>query len=138
MYLKDLKIKIHQGDAYEFLAANNEQYDAVIDDVYGSGAEDVMRPTAYTKTMGAALRRNLAPGGVFVANLVTGPGHRKMQGAFRRFFVEHFPVVRSVAAPLVGGDGLCPPSTLLPYKHLWPHAKDRQLWSQLKCRKINA
>lgn len=143
MHLDALGISVVEGDAYAWLRHNRQKFDAIVDDVYGSGALDVHRPTVYTPELSAALLRSLAPGGVFVANLVTGPGHRKMQSAFRRFFRETFPVVRSVAAPhslnesLAGAAELCPPSLLAPYQHFWPHRRDRSYWQMLKCRTLS-
>ncbi|MBP7948038.1 MAG: fused MFS/spermidine synthase [Verrucomicrobiales bacterium] len=144
MHLDDLDIEIVEGDAYDWLLKNRKPFDAIVDDVYGSGVHDVHRPTVYTPQLADALRRSLASGGVFVANLVTGPGHRTMQSAFRRFFRSTFPCVRSVAAPhslnesLAGGDALSPPSVLHPYHHLWSHRRDRTLWQQLRCRRIGS
>jgi spermidine synthase len=143
MHLDDLGAKIIQGDAYAWLLKNRHRYDVVVDDVYGSGAMDVVRPTVYTAELRAALLRSLAPAGIFVANLVTGPGHRKMQSAFRRFFRETFAQVRSVAAPnslnesLAGGGALCTPSILSAYRYFWRHPRDQHWWRQLKCRTIN-
>ena len=142
MHLDALKVKVIHGDAYAWLLQNEAKFDAIVDDVYGSGELDVARPTVYTEELAAALQRSLAPGGVFAANLVTGPGHRKMQGAFRNFFKETFPIVRSIAPPnslnetLVGGESLAAPSQLKPYEYLWPHRRDQTFWKQLKCRRL--
>lgn len=142
MHLDKLGIDIHAGDAYTWLKQNKQEFDVIVDDVYGSGELDVMRPTAYTGEMAVALKRSLTPDGIFVANLVTGTGHRKMQGIFRNFFRANFPVVRSIAPPdslnesLVGGKHLAPPSLLKPYEYIWLHRKDQDLWKRLKCRMI--
>jgi spermidine synthase len=142
MELDALNATVHSGDAYAFLLANKLTYDVIVDDVYGSTLLDVIRPTVYTDALAKALNRSLAPGGLFVANLITGAGHRKMQSAFRRFFQATFPVVRSITTPLslnetlVGGTDVCPPALLQPYRHLWPTRQDRRYWSDLRCRRI--
>jgi spermidine synthase len=142
MHLDELGVEIIQGDAYAWLRQNKRRFDAIVDDVYGSGALDVSRPTVYTPELQKALLRNMAAGGIFTANLITGAGHRKMQGNFRRFFKSTFPIVRSVAPPnslnetLVGGIAVAPPLQLKPYEYLWKHRKDQQFWRQLKCRRL--
>ncbi len=142
MYLDDLGVNIVHGDAYAWLKQNRHRFDAIVDDVYGSGALDVSRPTVYTPELSTALQRSLTPGGVFAANLVTGAGHRKMQGAFRKFFTWTFPVVRSIAPhlslneTLAGGQTLAGPARLRPYEYLWPHRRDQGLWKHLKCRRL--
>jgi spermidine synthase len=142
MHLDELNLTIVHDEAYAWLKKNRQSFDAIVDDVYGSGALDVSRPTCYTPELATALQRALAPGGVFAANLVTGPGHRSMQSAFRKFFRQTFPVVRCVTPTLslnetlVGGTELAPPAQLKPYEYLWPHRKDQQLWKSLRCRRL--
>ena len=144
MHLDDLGVKIVHGDAYAWLKQNRQRFDAIVDDVYGSGEFDVARPTAYTPELSTALQRSMADGAVFAANLVTGAGHRKMQSAFRNFFTWTFPVVRSIAPHLslnetiVGGATVAGPSRLRPYEYLWPNRRDQALWTQLKCRRLVA
>ena len=142
MDVGNLNASIVEGDAYHWLRGNRRRFDVIVDDVYGSGAQDVSRPTVYTAELRAALGRNLAPGGAFVANLVTGPGHRNMQIAFRRFMRETFPTVRAVRPTgslneaLVGGIKLRPPGSLRSWEDRWPHRKDQRLWRQLRCRTL--
>jgi hypothetical protein len=142
MGLGELGVRVERGDAYAFMETNRQKFDIVLDDVYGSGPEDVARPTLYTAAHTAALRRSLAPGGLFVANLVTGAGHRRMQGSFRKFFTEQFPVVRSISTPdslnetLVGGEDVLSPGFLAPYQHLWPNGQDRAYWRALRHRRL--
>jgi predicted membrane-bound spermidine synthase len=142
MDLASLKIRVIQADAYEVLAQSRRQFDVVVDDVYASGPADVKRPTVYTPELSNALRRCLAPASLFVANLVTGAGHRVMQGSFRRFFKDTFPIVRSISTPmsmneaLVGGQDVLAPSCLQPYQYLWPQRQDQRYWKELRCRRL--
>ncbi len=142
MHLDALGVEVIHGDAYAWLRENHHRFDVIVDDVYGSGALDVARPTVYTPELATALLRSLAPEGIFAANLVTGAGHRGMQGAFRRFFQATFPVVRSIAPQhslnetLVGGSTLAAPARLQPYQYLWPHRRDQIYWHELRCRRL--
>ena len=99
MQLDTLGIEIHLGDAYAWIAKCKERFDVVIDDVYLAGRDDVFRPGKSDSNQITALKRLLAPGGVLLANLVNGPGHRSMQIRTRAAFREGFPVVRSVTTP---------------------------------------
>jgi spermidine synthase len=142
MHVDELGVNVIHGDAYAWLRTNTQRFDAIVDDVYGSGELDVSRPTVYTPELARALQRSLAKGGVFAANLVTGHGHRKMQGAFRTFCTQTWPVVRSIAPhlslneTLVAGVSLAPPRNLKPYEYLWPHQRDQALWRELRCRRL--
>ncbi len=142
MALDKLPVNVIHGDAYSYLQDTKETFDVILDDVYSSGAEDVMRSTAYDAPLTKALKRRLAPGGIFIANLVTGTGHRRTQTQFRQFFKNEFPVVRTIRTPgslneaLIGGVDVLPASALKPYAHLWPLKKDRHFWSQLQCRRL--
>ncbi len=134
--------RIITGDAYAWLRENKETYDVVFDDVYGVSAEDVVRPELYTPELLKALRRSLAKGGVFAANLVTGPGHRQMQSAFRRFFQQHFSVVRSITTPsslnecLCGGDLLVPWRQIQAVSETFSSVVDYSHWRELRCRAL--
>ncbi len=141
MHLDALDVEVIPGDAYAWLRQNRRRFDVVVDDVYGSGTLDVARPTVYTPELAAALQRALKPQGAFVANLVTGPGHRKMQGAYRKFFTATFPVVRSLVPPdslneaLVGGRAVLPPSALQGYTDRFT-GPDRTFWQGIKSRRL--
>ncbi len=142
MRLDDLGIEIHFADAYEWIAKCKERFDVVIDDVYLAGKDDVYRPGKSDTGQIAALKRLLAPGGLLLANLVNGPGHRAMQIRTRAAFRAGFPVVRSVSTPasmnetLAGGDAVLPRSALLPWRPCFRDAGDRRLWQILKVRKL--
>lgn len=140
MKLDDLGIEIHFADAYQWIARCRERFDVVIDDVYLAGQDDVFRPGASDDRQVQALRRLLKPGGLLLANLVNGRGHRAMQIRTRAAFRRAFPVVRSVTTPaslnetLVAGAEVLPPAALRSWKDRFSHRTDRRLWDKLKVR----
>jgi spermidine synthase len=142
MKLDDLGIEIHFADAYQWIAACREKFDVVIDDVYLAGRSDVFRPGNSDSRQISSLKRLLAPGGLLLANLVNGPGHRTMQIRTRAAFREAFPVVRSVTTPesmnetLVAGRDVLPASAWAEWVRVFPDATDRKLWKRLKVRRL--
>ena len=142
MHLDEIGIEIHLGDAYAWLTKNKRRFDVVIDDVYLAGKSDVFRPHAWNPQHLDTLRRAVAPGGLFAANLVTGAGHRVMQSHSRRALMEAFPVVRSVTTPqslnetLVAGDDVLSGRSLRTWEPLFPQRRDRALWDILRVRKL--
>lgn len=144
MNLDELGIEIHFADAYAWIAKCKERFDVVIDDVYLAGRDDVFRPGKSDSSQISALKRLLNPGGLLLANLVNGAGHRAMQIRTRAAFREGFPTVRSVTTPasmnetLVGGADVLPGSALVPWAACFKEASDRKLWKILKVRKLAA
>lgn len=142
MRLDDLGIEIHFADAYEWIAKCKERFDVVIDDVYLAGSDDVFRPGKSDSGQIKALKRLLTPGGLLLANLVNGAGHRAMQIRTRAAFREGFPVVRSVTTPaslnetLVGGADVLPAASLKPWRAAFREAGDRKLWGAIKIRRL--
>jgi spermidine synthase len=142
MHLDDLGVDVHIGDAYDWLRSCRRTFDVVVDDVYGVTPEDVIRPGTYDESARRAIAASVAPGGVFVANLVTGRGHRRLQSAFRSFFLKYFSVVRSITTPaganeaLVGGHQILTGGSLHPWERLFPSARDRELWRKIRVRRL--
>jgi spermidine synthase len=142
MELDQLGITVIHGDAYQYLASCGRTFDVVMDDVYAAGALDVSRPGAYTDAMAADLSRCLDPDSLFVANLVTGAGHRTMQSRFRQFCKDRFAMVRSISTPLsmnealVAGRQVLPGSTLHPMRHLWASRQDASCWQALRTARL--
>ena len=142
MRLDDLGIEIHFADAYTWIGKCEARFDVVIDDVYLAGNDDVFRPGKSDTRQISALKRLLTPGGLLLANLVNGPGHRAMQMKTRAAFREGFPVVRSVTTPqsmnetLVGGRDVLPPSALAGWEASFPEATDRKLWKKIRVRRL--
>jgi spermidine synthase len=144
MHLDKLGIEIHLADAYEWIAKCKERFDVVIDDVYLAGRDDVFRPGKSDAKQINALKRLLKPGGVLLANLVNGSGHRAMQIRTRAAFREGFPVVRSVTTPaslnetLAGGAEVLPPSALAGWEEVFPESSDRKLWKKIRVRRLTS
>jgi spermidine synthase len=142
MHLDKLGIEIHLADAYKWIARCKERFDVVIDDVYLAGRDDVFRPGKSDSKQITALKRLLNPGGVLLANLVNGPGHRAMQIRTRAAFREGFPVVRSVTTPesmnetLVGGRDVLSLSALAPWERSFQESSDRKLWKKIRVRRL--
>ena len=83
MALDELDLRIHVADAKPWLARNRRRFDAVIDDCYLAGGDDVFRPLGFDKDVQADLLRAINPGGLLAVNLITGAGHRRLQSAYR-------------------------------------------------------
>ncbi|MDB6133566.1 MAG: symbB [Verrucomicrobiales bacterium] len=142
MDLDAIEARIITGDAYGWLRANRRKFDVIFDDVYGVANTDVERPLVSLETVLPGIRRSLTRNGIFAANLVTGPGHRRVQTSFRRFFRQHFPVVRSITTPeslnecLIGGSSLQPWSAVRPLAQAFPSDTDYSYWRRLKSRRL--
>jgi spermidine synthase len=143
MELDTLDIEVLVGDAYPWLEQNHRVFDVVIDDIYLAGKTDVFRPKVMDDKLLGHLRRALAPGGVLVANLVTGAGHRTMQSLTRRALRGAFPVVRCIKSAealnevLVAGDFVAARRRLSVYLDAFSDARDRMYWDRLDVRRIS-
>jgi spermidine synthase len=112
MALDQTGIEVVVADADHFLAATDQHFDAIVEDLYLSGPGDVTRPRLPVGERLALLKDRLTPGGLVISNLITDPDgpHWSMRRQVRRAFAEAFPVVRVVKPPLgwneilAGGD----------------------------------
>lgn len=142
MRLEETDVRVVIGDAYEWALGARETYDAVIDDCYLAGEEDVFRPQSNPCRGIELLGRLVAPGGVFLTNLVTGPGHRRLQSRTRAAFKRAFAEVRSVTTPdslnetLVGGGALGGVAALGGLAGCFDDRRDRELWRRLRVRRL--
>ncbi|MES2705686.1 MAG: methyltransferase domain-containing protein [Verrucomicrobiota bacterium] len=142
MDLDAIGARIITGDAYAWLRTCRRKFDVIFDDVYGVTSTDVERPLPSPETLLPAIRRSLSPQGIFAANLVIGPGHRRVQTEFRRFFRENFPVVRSITTPaslnecLIGGPALRPWRGIRPLAKAFPSDTDYSFWRRLQARRL--
>ncbi len=131
------RIRIVQGDAYAWVRNCPTRFDVIVDDIYASGPQDVFRPVPLDGHLTALLASKLTADGILVANLVLGPGHRKMHSLARAGFRANFPQMRSVRPPrgynviLVGGRVVQPPASLRQWSAQWPPA-DRRWWERLR------
>ncbi|BCX47357.1 LOCUS_12650 [Haloferula helveola] len=142
MHLDDTGVTVHIADAYEWFKRDRRRYDVIIDDCYLAGAEDVYRPQTRPGRDLDRLAKLLNPGGIFLTNLVTGSGHRRMQSRTRAAFKRRFANVRTVTTPesmnetLVGGDSVLPGGALDAWTERFRSQKDRKYWEILSVRKL--
>jgi spermidine synthase len=142
MALDELGIEIQLTDAYPWLAANERQFDVVIDDIYLAGKTDVFRPHAWDASLVENLRRAVVPGGVLAVNLVTGPGHRNMQSLTRQILRGSFPRVRCLTTPagmnevLVAGNAVATGRRLASYTDHFADWRDRMYWDRIVVGRI--
>jgi spermidine synthase len=142
MALDECGVTIHIADAYEWAGKCRQRFDVVIDDCYLAGEDDVFRPERKPERGINKLRELLNPGGLFLTNLVTGAGHRRMQSRTRAAFKRSFDEVRSITTPasmnetLVGGDAVLSGSALGIWERSFAARKDRVFWQRIQARKI--
>ncbi len=142
MDLESIGIEVVTGDAYAWLKENRRKFDVIFDDVYGVTSTDVERPLASPESLLPDLCRSLKENGIFAANLVTGPGHRRVQTEFRRFFRENFEEVRSITTPaslnecLVGGPALRSWQEVRALAKAFPADADYSHWRMLRARRL--
>jgi spermidine synthase len=141
MHLDSLDIEVVVGDAYDYIKTCNQTFDAVVDDVYLGGEHDVVRPKTHDTSLMNDLCRLLKPGGILLANLVTGSGHRRTQSkvrdAFKRTFddVKYVKPMKGFNETLIGGP-TAPQSRLTSFASKLDHPRDITAWESLKIRKL--
>lgn len=142
MHLDEIGMKVHFADAYQWANGRSERYDVIIDDCYLAGEEDVYRPEKKPGRGIDILTQLLAPGGIFLTNLVTGSGHRRVQSRTRAAFKRSFDEVRSVTTPdsynetLVGGNEVLTGTSLREWEDRFSKKKDLELWRRLHVRAL--
>ncbi len=142
MELDRIGVEVIEGDAYAWLRKNRRKFEVIFDDVYGVTSTDVERPMGSPERLLPDLARCLKSDGIFAANLVTGPGHRKVQTGFRRFFRQHFAMTRSITTPaslnecLVGGKTLRPWPQIKARAADFPADADYSYWRLLRSRPL--
>lgn len=143
MDLDAQKLEVHIEDAYQYLATTTDTFDAILDDLFLTGATDVVRSrTPKGETM-ALLKKRLAPGGVLVANLITDVGdHKPVRQETRQAFLDAFASVRVVLPPrglneiIVGGDRTLPRSSLGPYTRRLPEPHDQRRLQEIQVKPL--
>ena len=131
------RITMVEGDAYEWLAQCRRRFDAVVDDVYASGPDDVYRPLPLGRALVQLLADRVRSDGVVAANLVTGPGHGVMLSTARRAFGAVFPAARAVRPAkgfncvLPRGREVAAAGRLSRWLGQWP-AADRVWWRSVR------
>ncbi len=136
-------VEVHVQDAYEFLAEGKERFDAVIDDLFLSGASDVVRSRVPDGDTLKLVRSRVKDGGVVVANLITDVGeHAAVRAAARRGYREAFAQTRIVTPPrglneiLVGGEHVRPGGALAVWGAHLDDDEDRTWLSAIKVSEL--
>jgi hypothetical protein len=145
MRFDELDVDVVVEDAYAYLARTEERFDAVVDDLYLTGPDDVMRARAPAGDTLALLRARVADGGVLVANLIVDEGeHIAVTRRTRRAFLDAFGSVKVVVPPrglneiVVGGVDVRGRSALKPYRARFDEEHDRRRWGELVVRPLRA
>jgi spermidine synthase len=142
--LGELDLEIVLDDAYAYLARTRERFDAVIDDLFLTGPDDVRRSRVPEGETLELLCRAVAPGGIVVANLITGPGHTVVRRRARTAFRAAFPRVRTVVPQLglneilVGGQEVQTGAALAGAAAAFTTAHDRAAWQAIRVRRLSA
>jgi SAM-dependent methyltransferase len=136
-------IEVHVADAYDWLAQSDDHFDVVIDDLFLTGATDVVRSRVPEGDTLALLRRRVAPRGVVVANLITDVGdHSTVRRRARAAFRAAFPSARVVRPPrglneiLVGGDDVLAGAALKPFAARLTDVEDDALFEAIRVHKL--
>ncbi len=138
----DPRVRVVVQDAYDYLHASNERFDVVIDDLFLTGTEDVVRSRVPEGDTLSLLRAHTAPGGVVLCNLITDEGeHKDVRRRARRAFRDAFAEARVVRPPrglneiLVGGDAVSGQSALSPLGSGLSKS-DRELLDAIKVKRL--
>jgi len=139
----DDSVEVHIEDAYRWLASSSERFDAIIDDLFLTGATDVVRARVPDGDTLGLIRARVRPGGVVVANLITDVGdHARVRRQTRAAFRESFASSRVVTPPrglneiLVGGDDTVGLRHIRSARARLAGLHDTGLFDALKSRKL--
>ncbi len=139
LHLDDSDVEVHVADAYDYLAQTSERFDVVIDDLFLTGADDVVRARVPEGDTLSLVRSRVAEGGVVVANVITDAGahavvRRKTRAAFRAGFASCRVVTppRGLNEVLVGGARTRPGTSLKVWGARLSDAEDRELIGKVK------
>ena len=142
MDVDDLNLDVIVEDAFEVLNHLTDTYDVVVDDLYKSGDDDVMRPAVVDIPMLELLQERVAPGGILASNFVIGKGHQLQHRKARAAFCALFDEVRAIRPPLslneviVGGKQLLPVRKLKPMHRHFDDERDQRYWKELRTIKL--
>jgi SAM-dependent methyltransferase len=128
-----------EADAYEWITQGPEKFDAVIEDIYAAGPDDVFRPRELDAGLLRLLDQRRVADGVLVINLVTGVGHEAYRRRARAALRAHFGTFLSVKPPLGQNEILvcgALPSHIPDLAPLASHLRkaDRDFWAVLRVR----
>jgi len=143
MHLDDQQVKVHVGDALAFIAdgAAKDTFDVILDDLYLTGDDDVMRPAVPEGPYLEQLQRRLADGGLLLANVITDVGHEKVQHRVKQSLDDAFDVMGTVRPPkglneiVVGGPALLDEAAVHAFANRFTHDDDVKHWKRLQIRR---
>jgi spermidine synthase len=146
LHLDDAQATVVMADAYAYLAEAGACFDVIVDDLFLSGPEDVVRARVPEGETMALLRSRLNPGGVLVANTITDEGqHRAVADAAQAAFQSSFRAVVTVTPPrglnqiVVGSDGGLHGLDILATRMTHPfRAADQKRFNQLRVVRVGA
>jgi SAM-dependent methyltransferase len=131
------QVEMVEADAYEWITHCTEKFDAVIEDIYAAGPDDVFRPCELDAQLLRLIDCRRAKDGVLIINLVTGIGHEAYRRRARAALREHFGIIWSVKPPLGQNEIIvcgALPSHVPDITPLASHLKkaDRDFWTALR------
>jgi SAM-dependent methyltransferase len=137
------RIEIVEADAYAWIRSSGEKFDAILEDIYAAGEDDVFRPRELDAQLLRLIDRRRNADGVLVINLVTGTGHEAFRRRARAAVRECFGGFLRVKPPLghneilvCGALTACTPDMTPSAAHL--RKPDRETWSALRIRRFVA
>ncbi len=149
MKLDELDVEVHIVDADAFLASTGDRFDAVLDDLYLTGADDVVRERVPDGERLETLIARTVPGGLIAVNLIDDKGHKTVRRRARKAFREAFEDTKVVRPPrglneiLVGrapgGDAeraLATRHDLQPLRDRFGEDRDKGLWDRIAVKKL--
>jgi len=130
------------GDADRYVSTTHARFDAIVDDLFLSGVDDVHRAGAAFDARLTRLHALLNEGGVVVANFITDGAHAATYRDGRRAFTRTFDVVKVVKPPrglnaiLVGGTRVAGKRAITSVRGRFESAHDRARLDELTVRRV--
>ncbi len=136
MGLGELPVEVIVDDAARWLTGCRDTFDAVLDDLYLCGNDDVFRDGPVAGGRLDALMRVTSDDGVTLCNLITDDGHREIWQQTDVAFEERFAEVVALAPPrglnqiLVGGRAVQGQKALRRLRDKF-EGRDQALWDTI-------
>lgn len=139
MATDSLRAQIILGDGYAYAAQSAPIFDVVLDDIFVGLQTGVTRPAPLQVPVIEQTIKCLKPGGIFIANMITGQAtHAAVQCAklsFREIFSSKHQIrpAKGFNVGFIGGT-LSPAATLKTYGATLQNSNDRRDWSNVRVR----
>ena len=134
-----LHAKILLGDGYAFAETSPPVFDVVLDDIFIGLQTGVTRPSPLFEDAIQQTIKCLKPGGLFVANMITGQSTHNAVQRSKRSFRETFPITHQIRPAkgfnlgFLGGE-IHPTAYLKNFTAKLRNAADRRDWNNIKIR----